>query len=87
MSNFIGAAQAKSLTAAAQIDILTFKKWLAQFIEDNAKQGNTCVMTIAPTYLNLGDLEALIEELQQLGYKIEFDKSEAWYSLNVCWND
>lgn len=26
MTNFIAAAQAKSLTAAAQIDILTFKK-------------------------------------------------------------
>ena len=44
--SFMTADQAKILSDVANINIEMFKPRLAQLIEDNARQGNTAVLTV-----------------------------------------
>ena len=79
------ADQAKILSNVANLNIEMYKPRLAQLIEDNARQGNTAVLTVVPKHLPLEDIRALSAELTDLGYNVRFEVQEFYYSFNVYW--
>ncbi|WP_216934436.1 MULTISPECIES: hypothetical protein [unclassified Acinetobacter] len=82
---FMTADHAKILSNVANLDIEIYKPRLAQLIEDNAKQGNTAVLTVFPKHLPLDDIRSLSAELTELGYNVRFEVHEFYYSFNVYW--
>ncbi len=50
---FMTADQAKVLSDVANLNIEVYKPRLAKLIEENAKQGNTAVITVFPKHLPL----------------------------------
>ena len=83
--NFMTADQAKILSNVANLNIEMYKPRRAQLIEDNARQGNTAVLTVVPKHLPLEDIRALSAELTDLGYNVRFEVQEFYYSFNVYW--
>ena len=79
------ADQAKVLSDVANVNIEVYKPRLAKLIEENAKQGNTAVITVFPKHLPLEDIRALSAELTELGYNVRFEVLEFYYSFNVYW--
>ncbi len=79
------ADQAKVLSDVANLNIEVYKPRLAKLIEENAKQGNTAVITVFPKHLPLEDIRALSAELTELGYNVRFEVLEFYYSFNVYW--
>ena len=79
------ADQAKVLSDVANLNIEVYKPRLAKLIEENAKQGNTPVITVFPKHLPLEDIRALSAELTELGYNVRFEVLEFYYSFNVYW--
>lgn len=79
------ADQAKVLSDVANLNIEVYKPRLAKLIEENAKQGNTAVITVFPKHLPLEDIRALSAELTELGYNVRFKVLEFYYSFNVYW--
>ena len=82
---FMTADQAKVLSDVANLNIEVYKPRLAKLIEENAKQGNTAVITVFPKHLPLEDIRALSAELTELGYNVRFEVLEFYYSFNVFW--
>lgn len=82
---FMTADQAKVLSDVANLNIEVYKSRLAKLIEENAKQGNTAVITVFPKHLPLEDIRALSAELTELGYNVRFEVLEFYYSFNVYW--
>ncbi|PJI29936.1 hypothetical protein [Acinetobacter pseudolwoffii] len=82
---FMTADQAKVLSDVANLNIEVYKPRLAKLIEENAKQGNTAVITVFPKHLPLEDIRALSAELTELGYNVCFEVLEFYYSFNVYW--
>ncbi|CAM9180193.1 MULTISPECIES: hypothetical protein [Acinetobacter] len=82
---FMTADQAKVLSDVANLNIEVYKPRLAKLIEENAKQGNTAVITVFPKHLPLEDIRALSAELTELGYNVRFEVLEFYYSFNVYW--
>lgn len=82
---FMTADQAKVLSDVANLNIEVYKPRLAKLIEENAKQGNTAVITVFPKHLPLEDTRALSAELTELGYNVRFEVLEFYYSFNVYW--
>ncbi|WP_180185949.1 hypothetical protein [Acinetobacter sp. YH01008] len=82
---FMTADQAKVLSDVANLNIEVYKPRLAKLIEENAKQGNTAVITVFPKHLLLEDIRALSAELTELGYNVRFEVLEFYYSFNVYW--
>ncbi|WP_263576471.1 hypothetical protein [Acinetobacter pseudolwoffii] len=82
---FMTADQAKILSDVANLNIEVYKPRLAKLIEENAKQGNTAVITVFPKHLPLEDIRALSAELTELGYNVRFEVLEFYYSFNVYW--
>ena len=82
---FMTADQAKVLSDVANLNIEVYKPRLAKLIEENAKQGNTAVITVFPKHLPLEDIRALSAELTELGYNVRFEVLEIYYSFNVYW--
>ncbi len=85
MNSFITADTAKELSQHANLNIELYKNRLAQMIENNAKQGNTAVLTVLPKHLPLEDIRNLSAELTELGYQVRFEVDEFFYSMNVYW--
>ncbi|WP_455595804.1 hypothetical protein [Acinetobacter pecorum] len=83
--SFMTADQAKILSDVANINIEKFKPRLAQLIEDNARQGNTAVLTVFPKHLPLEEIHHLSAELTELGYNVRFEVEEFYYRFNVYW--
>ena len=79
------ADQAKVLSDVANLNIEVYKPRLAKLIEENAKQGNTAVITVFPKHLPLEDIRALSAELTELGYIVRFEVQEFYYRFNVYW--
>ena len=79
------ADQAKVLSDVANLNIEVYKPRLAKLIKENAKQGNTAVITVFPKHLPLEDIRALSAELTELGYNVRFEVLEFYYSFNVYW--
>ena len=79
------ADQAKVLSDVANLNIEVYKPRLAKLIEENAKRGNTAVITVFPKHLPLEDIRALSAELTELGYNVRFEVLEFYYSFNVYW--
>ncbi|ENW86671.1 hypothetical protein F906_01730 [Acinetobacter pseudolwoffii] len=82
---FMTADQAKVLSDVANLNIEVYKPRLAKLIEENAKQGNTAVITVFPKHLPVEDIRALSAELTELGYNVRFEVLEFYYSFNVYW--
>ena len=82
---FMTADQAKVLSDVANLNIEVYKPRLAKLIEENAKQGNTAVITVFPKHLPLEDIRPLSAELTELGYNVRFEVLEFYYSFNVYW--
>ena len=78
---FMTADQAKVLSDVANLNIEVYKPRLAKLIEENAKQGNTAVITVFPKHLPLEDIRALSAELTELGYNVRFEVLEFYYSF------
>ncbi|MGE8538635.1 MAG: hypothetical protein ACN6NI_05075 [Acinetobacter sp.] len=83
--SFMTADQAKVLSDVANLNIEVYKPRLAKLIEENARQGNTAVITVFPKHLPLEDIRALSAELTELGYNVRFEVLEFYYSFNVYW--
>lgn len=86
MTAFIPAHEAKALADQVQLNIELYKARLAQMIEDQAKQGNTAIITVLPKHLALEEIRHLSAELTQLGYHVRFEVDEFYYRFNVYWH-